>query len=179
MHTAPPADPTKAMTDPAMNALLTAFADEAEALEDLAACADGQLAALRDGALDAFEESGLDTAEAVAALDRAGRERAARLAALARSVGEPEDAPLDAVASRLPDGGRDLLEARDHVRRLAATAGDRCEALAFAVRYAARLGQATLEAWQGLGAERPARVYTAAGASADGAPARGLLNQTG
>ncbi|MDT0631774.1 flagellar export chaperone FlgN [Rubrivirga litoralis] len=164
------------MTDP----LLATLADEAKTLGHLAACADRQLAALRTGALDPFDAAGAETAEAVAALDRAGRLRLRQHADLARALGADEDAPLAELAARLPAAeARRVEAARERVRTAAGAADARCDALAFSLHYAVDLGRETLSAWRDLGAERPAHVYTAAGAAAPAAGGRPLLNQTG
>ena len=164
------------MTDP----LLSTLADEAEALDQLAACTDRQLEALRTGALERFDAAGAATADAVAALDRAGRLRQRQHADLARALGADGEAPLADLSSRLPatEAAR-LAGARERVRAAARVADGRCDALAFALHYAVDLGRETLAAWRDLGAERPAHVYTAAGARAPSAGGRPLLNQTG
>ena len=164
------------MTDP----LLATLADEAEALDRLADCADRQLAALRTGALDRFGAAGAETADAVAALDRAGRLRQRRQADLARALGAAEDAPLAVLTARLPAAEAARVDrARDRVRAAAGAADGRCDALAFSLDYAVGLGRETLAAWRDLGAERPAHVYTAAGAAAPPSGGRPFLNQTG
>lgn len=171
MHTAPA---------PVIDALCTALADEAAALERLGDCARAQLDVLRAGVSDAprFEEAGLATAEAVAALDTAGQARARRLRLLARTLALPEDAPLLRLAERLPPAeAARLREARTRTRAAAEAASERCEALSFALSYAAGIGRETLHAWRALGTT-PAAHYTAAGA-ATAAPPRALVNRTG
>ena len=169
------ASPTPSVTD----ALLDALAGEADLLDRFSACVGRQLDALRDGEIDQFESAGADAAEALSALDRASRARRRAHEAAARAVGTPADGPLTDLAARLPtDEARQLGEARTRVREAATTADGRCDALAFALRYAIGLGRETLAAWRDLGAERPAHVYTAAGTAASGA-GRPLLNQMG
>lgn len=177
---ASPSAPAAPPPHPVTDALLATLADEAAVLDRLAACADRQLQALRLGALDGFEDAGTDTAEAVAALDEAGRVRQRQHGLLARTLGTDEALPLADLAARLPEAdARRLHEARDRVRTAAAAADARCDALAFSLHYAVELGRETLSAWRALGTERPAHVYTAAGASAPSMPGRPLLNQTG
>lgn len=165
---------------PVIDALCTALADEADALARLGDCARAQLDALRAGASDAprFEEAGLATAEAVAALEAAGQARARRLRLLARTLSLPEDAPLLRLAGCLPPAEAERLRvARARTRAAAEAASERCEALAFALSYAASIGRETLGAWRALGTT-PAAHYTAAGAAAAAAP-RALVNRTG
>lgn len=167
--------PSRTVTD----ALLDALADEADALDRLAASADRQIEALRDGTPDRVGAASSDTAEAVAALDRAGRARARAHDAARRSYRLPPADSLDPLTDALPsDAAQRLREVRERVREAARTADRRCDALAFALRYAIELGRDTLAAWHDLGAERPAHVYTATGVAAN-ATGRPLLNQTG
>lgn len=172
--------PTSATTAPVTDALLATLADEAAVLERLAACADDQLEALRTGRVDQFEAAGAETAEAVATLDQTGQVRRRQHALLARALGVDERLPLAELAGHLPESeGRRVREARERVREMATAADARCDALAFSLHYAAELGRETLSAWRALGTERPAHVYTAAGATAPTSAGRPLLNQTG
>lgn len=160
-------------------ALLDALAVEADLLDGFGACVGRQLDALRDGDIDAFEAAAADAADAVSALDRAGRARRREHEVAARTAGLPADRSLLDLAAALPaDAARPIGEARDRVRAAATTADGRCDALAFALRYAVGLGRETLAAWRDLGTERPAHVYTATGTAPSGA-ARPLLNQMG
>ena len=165
---------------PVTDVLLATLADEADVLGRLADCAARQLEALREGTVDQFEAAGSETAEVVSDLDRTSRVRVRQHALLARTLGADEALPLAALADRLPAAeGRQLLDARERVRSAAAVADARCDALAFSLQYAAGLGRETLAAWRDLGTARPARVYTAAGATASSAGGRSFLNQTG
>jgi hypothetical protein len=165
---------------PPLDALLDALRAEADALDAFAARADAQVAALGAPSPQHITDAAAATAEAVIAMDAARQVRERAATAAASAAGLPEDAPLKALAAALPppDAAR-VLAAREHTRARARHADARCDALGFAMSYAAALGREMLDAWHRLDVPRPARVYTAAGAAASAAPAPARLDQTG
>ncbi|NNF58625.1 MAG: hypothetical protein HKN04_10315 [Rhodothermaceae bacterium] len=164
------------MTD----ALLITLADESETLARLATAAADQLAALGRGAMGDFEDASVATAEAVADLGRLEQRRTRQHRMLARTLDMDDDAPIEVLVGRLPaDEASRLRSARDRVRAAAGLADSHCDALAFSLHYAVQLGRETLSAWRGLGADRPAHVYTAAGMTAAPTDARPLFNNAG
>lgn len=166
-------------TAPMTNALLATLSAEEKALQRLASAADVQLAAMREEALERFETAGHTTADAVSELDQLGQARARQSRVFAKALGLDETVSIEVLVGLLPSREAEQLRtARDRVREAATVANARCDALAFALHYAVELGRATISAWRGLGPDRPAHVYTAAGLS-ETAPARMLLNRTG
>ena len=155
-----------------LDALLTALDAEKDGLDRLAACADAQLEALHAGTPGALAEPRHATGEALAALEGLSGSRARLTAGLAQALGVRAATRLADVAAGLPAAdGRRLLAARDAVRTAARGAQARCDALAFALEYAADLGRETIAAWRALAGPRPARAYTADGTTAPSPPA--------